>query len=126
MRMMYMKIAPVNGQIVLVVPDAEELPPEWRTGGEPYVANTGAIYVATISDIDGEVIVEVWAGISPYEGQDPIYDGILEVRDAGAFVGSYTGNHLGHLALLSEGRHRVRVFTNRSETQVTHVIFVVD
>ncbi|MDE3229468.1 MAG: hypothetical protein KGO05_06280, partial [Chloroflexota bacterium] len=45
----------VNCQVALMVPDAEEAPPEWPTGRELAVGNSGAIYVSTICDVDGEV-----------------------------------------------------------------------
>ena len=125
-----MHVSPVNCQVALVVPDAEELPPVWPTGQEPVVGNSGAIYVGTICDVDGEVTVEVWqAEELPHPHREPIFDGILHVRDAGALVGSVTGDHLAHLSLLTEGMHRVRVYTNAPAEHVQwaeHVDFVID
>ena len=93
-RLTLMQVSPVNCQVVLIVPDAQELPPEWPTGREVVVGNSGAIYVSTICDVDGEVTVEVWqAEELPHPHREPIYDGIVQVRDAGALVGSFTGNH---------------------------------
>ena len=113
MRMTHMKVSPWNGQVWLFVPDTEEEPPEWPTGRELVVANSGFIYVATVSDVEEEEVeIEVWWGELPDKQQEPIYDGTLEVRDAGAFVGNYQSDHLGHLALLREGAHRVRVYTD--------------
>lgn len=43
-----MRLAPANCQAVLLVPDAEEAPPEWPIGGALAVANSGAISVSTI------------------------------------------------------------------------------
>jgi hypothetical protein len=126
MRLMQMKLSPANCQVVLFVPDAEEAPPEWPTGRELVVANSGAIYVSTICDMEGEVNIDVWVAELPHEDREPIYDGILEVRDAGAFVGSLTGNHLGFLSLLTEGKHRVRVFTDPPGPYAEHVNFVID
>ena len=125
-----MHVSPVNCQVALIVPDTEELPPVWPTGQEPVVGNSGAIYVGTICDVDGEVTVEVWqAEELPHPHREPIYDGILHVRDAGALVGSVTGDHLAHLSLLTEGAHRVRVYTNALAEHVQwaeHVDFVID
>ncbi len=127
MRMTHMKVAPWNGQVMLFVPDTEEEPPQWPTGRELVVANSGYIYVATIPDIEGEVEIEVWRGELPDKQQEPIYDGTLEVRDAGAFVGNYQSDHLGHLDLLREGAHRVRVYTDPpSPIAATCVTFVID
>lgn len=68
----------------------------------------------------------VWAGDYPRQVRDPIYDGTLEVRDAGALVGSITGDHLGLIQLLREGEHRVRVFTDPAGKYADHVYFVID
>ena len=47
------------------------------------VANAGTIEVATIADVDGHVTVEVWLGEEPpHRHGEPIYDGLLQVRDA--------------------------------------------
>jgi hypothetical protein len=130
MRLTLMRVSPVNCQVALLVPDAEELPPDWPTGREVVVGNSGAIYVSTICDVDGEVTIEVWAAEElPHLHREPIYDGILQVRDAGALVGSYTGNHLAHLDLLREGSHRVRVYTDAPPEHAQwaeHVDFVID
>lgn len=126
MRHIYMRVLPANCQVVLMVPDSEEAPPDWPTGQELVVANSGAIYVSTICDMEGAVVIEVWTGDYPRQEHDPIYDGMLEVRNAGALVGSVTGNHLGHLPLLREGEHRVRVFTDTGAKFAEHVYFVID
>ena len=131
MRLAVMRVSPVNCQVVLLVPGAEELPPEWpMTGDELVVGNSAAIYVTTICDVDGEVTIEVWGTEEPpYPHGEPIYDGILLVRDAGALVGSYTGNHLAYIGLLVEGSHRVRVYTDAPAEHAQwaeHVDFVID
>ena len=121
-----MRVLPEHCQVALLVPDSEEEPPEWPTGKELVVANAGAIYVSTICDMEGEVTIEVWSGDYPHQEHDPIYDGTLAVRDAGALVGSITGNHLGFLRLLREGEHRARVFTDTAGEYAEHVYFVID
>jgi hypothetical protein len=114
--------------VVLLVPDAEEEPPEWPTGDALVVANSGAIYVSSICDVDGHVDIEVWWGTMPDQLQqrEPIYDGVLAVRDAGAFVGSYTGDQLAHLPMLREGEHQVQVYTDLGGPHAERVYFVVD
>ncbi len=130
MRLIAVRVSPVNCQVALMVPDAAELPPEWPTGHEVVVGNASAIYVSTICDVDGDVSIEVWqAEEPPHPYGEPLYDGMLQVRDAGALVGSVTGDHLAHLALLTEGSHRVRVYTDAREQnsqQAEHVAFVID
>jgi hypothetical protein len=130
MRLTLMRVLPANCQVALLVPDAEEMPPEWPTGHELVVGNSGAIYVSTICDVDGEVTIEVWAGEElPHPHREPIYGGILQVRDAGALVGSVTGHHLALLDLLAEREHRVRVYTDAPAEHAQwaeHVDFVVD
>ena len=129
MQLLRMRVTPVNCQVVLFVPDAEEDLPEWPTGRELVlvVANSGTIYVSTQCDVDGEVHITVWVGEEPPEPhREPIYDGTLLVRDAGALVGSFTGNQLGHLAWLREGPHRVRVYTDPAGPHAEYVSFVID
>jgi hypothetical protein len=130
MRLTLMRVSPVNCPVVLFVPDAQEMPPEWPTGREVVAGNSGAIYVSTICDVDGQVTVEVWhAEEPPHAHQEPIYDGTLLVQDAGALVGSFTGEHLAHLSLLVEGGHRVRVYTDAPAEHpawAEHVDFVID
>jgi hypothetical protein len=130
MRLLVLRVSPVNCQVALVVPDAQEMPPDWPTGRELVAGNSGAIYVATICDVDGEVTVEVWqAEELPHPHGEPIYDGTLHVQDAGALVGSGTGAHLGHRSLLTDGRHRVRVDTDAPSQHAQwaeHVAFVID
>jgi hypothetical protein len=62
MRLIYMRVLSANCQVALFVPDSEEAPPEWPTGQELVVGNSGAIYVATICEMDGEVAIEVCVG----------------------------------------------------------------
>jgi hypothetical protein len=130
MRLIWMQVAPVHGQVALVVPDSEEEPPEWPTGRELVVANAGTVYVATIAEVDGQVTIEVWLGEDPpHLHGEPIYDGMLQVRDASALVGDLTGNHLGLLWHLREGSHRVRVYTDAPSQHpewAEHVDFVID
>ncbi len=122
-----MKVAAAHCQVALLVPDAEEDPPLWPTGHELVVANSGCIYVATLCDMDGEVDIEVWKSEEPpHPHQEPIYDGMLRVRDAGALVGSVTGDHLGLLSLVREGTYRVRVYTDPPGPEPEHVDFVID
>ncbi len=125
MPLIQMKVSPVNCQVVLLVPDAREDPPEWPTGRELVVANSGCVYVSTICEIDGDVNIEVWTQDLPHHHGEPIYDGTLEVRDAGAFVGSLTGDHLGFLPL-TEGEHRVQVYTDPPGPYAERVYFLLD
>lgn len=130
MRELQMKVRPVNCQVALFVPDADEAdePPEWDTGRELVVANSNTIYVATICDMEGEVDIEVWIGEGPPQlHQEPLYDGTLLVRDAGLLVGSAMGNHLGWVQLVREGSHHVRVYTDPPGSRyATRVWFVFD
>ena len=126
MHLTHMQVAAVNCQVVLFVPNAEEEWPQWPTGQELIVANSGAISVRTICDIDGMVEINVWRGEElPNRKRGPIHDGTLQVRDAGALVGSDLGDHLA-LLLLREGEHRVRVYTDPAGPYVEHVDFVID
>lgn len=126
MHLTHMQVAAANCQVALFVPDAEEEWPQWPTGQERIIANSGAISVGTICDIDGMVEIDVWRGEElPNGAQEPIYDGMLHVRDAGALVGSVLGDHLA-LLRLREGEHRVRVYTTPPGPEPEHVYFVID
>lgn len=120
-----MVVSPMNGQVVLFVPDSDEEPPEWPTGHELVVANSGWIFVATIPDFEGDVTIEVWAGEAPPVPGEATYDGVLHVSHAFTLVGTLTGDHLGVLPL-REGPHRVQVYTMPVGASADRVLFVFD
>lgn len=127
MPLVQMTVSAVNCQVALFVPDSEDYAIEWPTGHEKAIANSSAVYVSTIPEMDGQVTIEVLFKVDPPEqyGQ-PIYDGTLLVRNAGALVGSALGNHLAHLSLLRPGQHRVRVYTDTPLQEAEHVVFIID
>ncbi|HEX2347192.1 MAG TPA: hypothetical protein VHI51_02035 [Ktedonobacterales bacterium] len=130
MRLIALRVSPINCQVALIIPDAAEPPPEWPTGRELVVGDSSAVYVSTFCGVGGDVSIEVWqAEEPPHPHGEPLYGGMLQVRNAGALVGSITGDHLANLALLTEGSHRVRVYTNAPVEHAQwaeHVDFVID
>lgn len=127
MGLVQMIVSAVNCQIALYVPDSEDYAMEWPTGQERVIANFGAVYVSTSADVDGQVTIDVlWKEDPPNECCESIYGGALQVRDAGALVGSDLGNHLAHRSFLREGEHRVRVYTDSPLQWAERVVFVID
>ena len=47
MRLIALRVSPINCQVALIIPDAAEPPPEWPTGRELVVGDSSAVYVST-------------------------------------------------------------------------------
>jgi hypothetical protein len=122
-----MVVSPMNCQVNLFAPNSGEDPPQWPTDSDPVViGNSQWIAVSTICDIDGQVKIEVWQGNMPGGvSGEPVYDGVFVVAGAFTLVGSLTGNHLGVIPL-TDGRHRVRVYTVPEDQLAQEVYFVFD
>lgn len=87
--------------------------PQWETGEEPVLAGTGCIVLATRSDLDGPVEVEVWVGATIAEPPGPLlHEGELLVTEQGAVVGSSLTEEL-YPVPLPVGWHPVRIYADR-------------
>jgi len=119
-------VTPFNGQVELSDPKANDYP-QWQTGSEPAVAVPQSIAVATQSDSDGKVAVEVWTNQLEVEGVElrPVYEGEFLLSDDHAVVGNTVG-HEFHLIPLSPGRHHVKVFTSGADAAPNAVYFLVE
>jgi hypothetical protein len=98
----------------LEVRDAASLDcPQWESGEEPVLAGTQCIVLATRSDLEGPVQVEVWVGALDGEPAGPLlYEGELLVTEQGAVVGSSLTEELYPVAL-PIGWHPVRIWADR-------------
>ena len=122
-----MIVSPMNCQVNLFAPNAREDPPQWPTDFDPVViSNSQWIAVSTICNIDGQVKIEVWQENVPDGTRgEPVYEGAFVVAGAFTLVGSLTGNHLG-VVPLTDGQHRVRVYTAPEGQLAREVYFVFD
>jgi hypothetical protein len=87
--------------------------PQWETGEEPVLAASQCIVLATRSDLEGEVQVEVWVGGLDGEPAGPLlFDGELLVTEQGVVVGSSLTEEL-HPIGLPIGWHPLRIYADR-------------
>jgi hypothetical protein len=87
--------------------------PQWETGEEPVLAASQCIVLATRSDLEGEVQVEVWVGGLDGEPAGPLlFEGELLVTEQGAVVGSSLTEEL-YPVPLPIGWHRLAIYADR-------------
>jgi len=87
--------------------------PQWETGEEPVLAGEQCIVLATRSDLEGEVQLEVWVGDLDGEPAGPLlFDGELLVTEQGALVGSSLTEEL-YPVPLPIGWHLLRIYADR-------------
>lgn len=88
--------------------------PEWGFGTEPVVADDEMIVVATLPDFEGKAMLEIWKA-EAQEAPDGlgilIHEGVIQLKEDAAEVGSYLGGSLEQV-LVGRGQHRVRVFVD--------------
>jgi hypothetical protein len=99
--------------------------PQWESGEEPVLAGTQCIVLATRSDLEGPVEVEVWVGgIDTEPAGRLLYEGELLVTEHGAVVGSSLTEEL-HPIPLPIGWHPVRIYTDQP-TEPARFVVVFD
>jgi hypothetical protein len=98
--------------------------PQWETGEEPVLAASQCVVLATRSDLEGDVEVEVWVGAVDQQPAGPLlFEGELLVTEQGAVVGSSLTEEL-HPIPLPVGWHPVRIWGDRpSEPARFTVVF---
>src|SRR6266508_3509912 len=87
--------------------------PQWETGEEPVLASAQSIVLATRSDLDGEVEIEVHVGTGlddPAAGQ-LLFDGELLTTGQGILVGNSLTEL--HRVALPIGWHPVRIYADQ-------------
>jgi hypothetical protein len=100
--------------------------PQWASGSEPFVANAQKIVVATLPEMEGSAVLEVWESEddeAPEEGTILIYDGIIQLSGSNAEIGTGLGGNLVRVPL-ERGEHRVRVFVDEPG-YAARVVFLV-
>jgi hypothetical protein len=100
--------------------------PQWEFGAEPLVANEHKIVVATPPELEGDAVIEVWAGADKQVPQDAgvlIHDGFIRLSGDDAEVGTYLGGRLERVRV-GRGRHRVRVFVDEPG-YATRIVYIV-
>jgi hypothetical protein len=109
-----MRVFPLYGQVVVESEGASDLPiPE--TGQEKVVASSESLLVATRSDQDGDVLIEVWRGAPHAELGEPLFDGELSFGVPRLIFGSSLGAQLGTVDTARTGWVAVKVFTDPPE-----------
>jgi hypothetical protein len=84
--------------------------PEWDFGSEPVVANQEKVVVATLPDVEGDALLEVWRSVNQATPGDVgalIYDGVRPLAGQGAEAGSFLGCDLESVSL-DPGDHRLK------------------
>jgi hypothetical protein len=91
---------------------ASEDCPQWDSGEEPVLAGEQCIVLATRSDLEGPVQVEVWVGaLTAQSAGRLLFAGELLITEQGAVVGSSLTEELYPVAL-AIGWHPVRIYAD--------------
>lgn len=110
--------------VAIYDPEAHEYP-QRQTGKEKAVALPSAVAVATRSDRDGDVAIEVWGDKLDREQQlEVAYEGELLVTGNSVNIGSVEANDV-HQIPLGRGRYHLKVLTASSGGLPDRVYFVV-
>jgi hypothetical protein len=98
--------------------------PQWESGEEPVLAASQCIVLATRSDLEGDVEVQVWVGgVDGEPAGALLFEGELLVTEQGAVVGSSLTEELYPVAL-AVGWHPVRIWADQpSEPARFTVVF---
>ena len=101
-------LKPLYGQIFVEGEDPGTSPiPE--TGDEPVVATPESILVATRSDTEGDVNIEIRRG-APGDAQDPlVFAGSITVATPVLVVGSIVGNRVLRIPLARAGKISLQI-----------------
>jgi hypothetical protein len=87
--------------------------PQWESGEEPVLAGEQCIVLATRSDLEGPVELDVWVGAIDGEPAGRLlFDGELLITEQGAVIGSSLTEEL-YPVPLPIGWHAVRVYADR-------------
>jgi hypothetical protein len=107
------RVVPLYGQVQVcdAAPDAADVDrPQWESGDEPVLASAQCIVLATRSDLDGPVEIEVQVGASEDRPAGHLlFEGELLTTGEGAAVGNPLADEL-HRVPLPIGWHPVRIY----------------
>jgi hypothetical protein len=117
-------VIPLHGQVVLTDSEARDYP-QWQTGQEKAVALPNSVAVATRTEREGDVTIEVWDDKPGGEEElDVAYEGELRLTGDSVDIGNVEANDL-HRIRLGNGHFHLRVLTASSATPPDRVYFVV-
>jgi hypothetical protein len=88
--------------------------PQWERGDEPILTSSQCIVVATRSDLDGPVGVEVWLGAEAADRPPGVllFEGELLTTGQGALIGNSLAGELHRIAL-PIGWCPIRIYVDR-------------
>jgi len=115
---------PYYGQVALFDPAVADAYPQWSTGDEEAVVGSHGVVVATRSDEEGPVSIELWIG--PYTADETlrlIADGALLASKGQLVVGSVVGNDLREVSL--DGVQHLSVFVHDTSAGPDKVVFAL-
>lgn len=117
------QVSPVYGQVVIECEDASDLPvPE--TGAERVVATTQSLLIATRSDHDGDVLIEVRTQEADPPAGQIVFDGELNCPSQRIIFGSSLGNQLASAPLDEAGWIPVQVYVDPPDSPARVTVIV--
>jgi hypothetical protein len=119
-------VLPLQAQIDIRDPAGAEYP-QWETGEERAVATDQCVAVATRSDADGRVTVEVRLGgpQEPMPDRAIAFDGEVLVTGEALVVGNLLAGE-EHALPLARGWHRLIVTTHPTDGPAEDVVLTID
>jgi hypothetical protein len=106
-------VVPLYGQVFVGDARAADYP-QFDSGEEPVVSTAHAVVVATRSDADGKVTMDVHHGLGPaalpgWDEQSTVFDGELLLPSGLLLVGSQTAQDFRTFELTGTARVRIAV-----------------
>jgi hypothetical protein len=118
------QVIPLYRQVEIRDTDAVARP-EWGSEAQPAVASDQCVLLATRSELDGPVQVDVWVGTQG--PADPVgrlvFDGELLTTGNGIMVGNSLGEQLYRMAL-PIGWHPVRVYADPEDAPARFAVLL--
>lgn len=108
----HFRVRPLYGQ-VSVESESPSSTPIPETGEEPVVALPESILIATRSDHEGDVDLELYAGAAPLEGFSKVYSGAINLRTPFVVLGNTIGNQIWKVRVPAAGQMPVEIYVDR-------------
>jgi len=118
-------VLPMMGQVQVGDPEAGDYP-QWGTGEEAAVATDQTVAVATRSDADGAVTIEVVSAVADgFSEEDVVYDGEVMTTGDVLVVGNGLAGAL-HAVPVGRGWHRIRIHASPSGSPSRVTVVIMD
>jgi hypothetical protein len=118
------EVLPLYAQVEVRDPAAVDLP-EWENGNEQAIATAQCVAVATRSDVDGLVSIEVWQDEEDVGSEWAlVFAGELLLTGPDLVVGNVVANEV-HPVPVGPGWHRICVWVRPSEGRPAEVVVVL-